>query len=71
MEHADWIQGFDAAQARFLMVTAGTPTAQWAGNLTAGHWWTTNLTPPPDASSIHGSSLASFLRGAVGARSGS
>jgi hypothetical protein len=23
MEHADWIQGFDAAQARFLMVTAG------------------------------------------------
>ena len=24
MEHADWIQGFDAAQARFLMVTAIT-----------------------------------------------
>jgi hypothetical protein len=24
MEHADWIQGFDAAQARFLMATAIT-----------------------------------------------
>jgi hypothetical protein len=24
MEHADWIHGFDAAQARFLMVTAIT-----------------------------------------------
>jgi hypothetical protein len=24
MEHADWIQGFDVAQARFLMVTAIT-----------------------------------------------
>ena len=24
MEHADWIQGFDTAQARFLMVTAIT-----------------------------------------------
>ena len=24
MEHTDWIQGFDAAQARFLMVTAIT-----------------------------------------------
>jgi hypothetical protein len=24
MEHADWIKGFDAAQARFLMVTAIT-----------------------------------------------
>jgi hypothetical protein len=24
MEHADWIQGFDAAQARFVMVTAIT-----------------------------------------------
>lgn len=24
MEHADWIQGFDAAQAQFLMVTAIT-----------------------------------------------